>query len=102
MPLLAFGLNLRELTGAIMLGITVLIFDCGFLWLRTQVLSRIGTSIKWTMILGGFFLRIVNIAFFLFVGARLLVPSVQPVFHWILVTIPIWNLLGAIRLSDQP
>lgn len=98
---LVFGFNLRGLTGAIMLGITVLIIDHTCLWLRIRLLRRTGTSINLVAIMAGFIFRIINIAVFLLIGAWWLVPAAHPVLHWILIIMPFWNLLGAVKLFNK-
>lgn len=98
---LVFGLGLQESIGAILLGITGLIVDNFLLWLRVEFLRRVGTSIRPVLVIGGFYLRVINVAIFLLVGAWWLVSGVQPLFHWIIITIPLWNLLSAAKISGQ-
>lgn len=96
-----FGFNLRGLSGAFILGVTVLIIDYGCLRLRINLLRRNGTSFKLAAIVGGFLSRFLNIVILMSLGVWWLVPAAHYLFYWILITIPIWNLLDAIRLTDQ-
>lgn len=95
---LTFVFNLRGLTGAIMLGLTVLLIDHYCSWLRILMFGN-GISIKATAIIGGFLFRIINVALFILVGTQWLTPNSQHVFYWILITIPVWNLLSAYPLA---
>lgn len=99
---LVFGLNLRGLAGALALGITVLTIDYGCLRLRIRLLRKNGTSLKLFTIVGVFLFRLLNIVVFLMVGSWWLVPATHQLFYWILITIPIWNLLGAFKMAHQP
>lgn len=97
---LTFGLNLRGLTGAIMLGLTVLIIDHYCSWLRILIFGN-RLNIKVTTIIGGFFFRIINVALFILIGTQWLIPNSRRVFYWIVITIPVWNLLSAYRLAER-
>lgn len=92
---LIFGLALKGITGALLLGLTVLIVDYAVLRLRFRSLRKTGTSLNLAAVIGGFFFRIVNLVLFLGVGAYWLVPAVQPLFQGIVLTIPIWSLVAA-------
>lgn len=98
---LVFWLNLRGLTGAFILGTTALIADYGCLWLRICLLRSRGTSLKMVAITGGFLARFLNITVFMSIGAWWLVPAAARLFYLILITTPLWNLLGAIQLADR-
>jgi hypothetical protein len=97
---LTFGLNLQGLTGAIMLGLTVLIIDHYCSWLRILIFGN-KLNIKVTTIIGGFFFRIINVALFILIGTQWLIPNSRRVFYWIVITIPVWNLLSAYRLAER-
>lgn len=92
---LVFTLNLKGMSGAGILGLTVIIVDCAGLRLRFRSIGKTGTSLKLAAVIGGLFFRIFNLAVFLGVGSWWLVSAAQPLFHGIIMTIPIWNLLAA-------
>lgn len=98
---IVFGFGLQKSTGAVLLGITVLIADNFFLWLRVRFFRSIGTRLSSVLVIGGFYFRIINVLIFLSVGAWWLASGVQPLFHWIILTIPLWNLLSAIKITGQ-
>ncbi len=98
---LVYVFNLRGLAGAFLLGISVILVDYNCLWIRLRLLQKTRTSIKMAIVTSGFFYRILNIIIFLLIGAWWLGSTAQHLFHWIIITIPFWNLLGSIKLSNQ-
>ncbi|MGE5607340.1 MAG: hypothetical protein ACM3YE_16820 [Bacteroidota bacterium] len=92
---LIFGFALKGITGALLLGLTVLIVDYAGLRLRFGSLRKTGTSLKSYAVIGGFFFRIANLVLFLGVGSQWLIPAAQPFFQGMILTIPVWNLLAA-------
>jgi hypothetical protein len=92
---LVFTLNLTGTTGAWILGLTVIIVDCAALRLRFSSIRKTGTSLKPAAVIGGLLFRILNLTVFLGLGSWWLVSAAQPLFHVIILTIPIWNLLAA-------
>jgi len=100
-PFMLFLLKLRGMAGALILGITVLIVDYVCLRLRINLLRSSRTGLKSAAIIGGFLARLINIVGFMLIGGWWLVPTAHWLFCWILITIPLWNLLSAIRLADR-
>ncbi len=98
---MVFGLNPRGISGAFALGLTALMIDYGCQWFRVRLLQGGGTSLKLFTIVGLFLFRLLNIVVFLALGAWWLSPDARQLFHWTLITMPLWNLLGAVKLSKQ-
>ncbi len=92
---LVFGFSLKGVTGALILGLTVLITDYTGLGLRFGALRKTGTSLKLAAVIAGFFFRIINLVVFLRAGSWWLIPAAQPLFHGLIITIPVWTLLAA-------
>lgn len=94
-----FGLKLHGLAGALILGVTVVIIDYTCIRWRFHFFQKCGTSLKLAVVIGGLSLRLINLVFFLRLGSWWLVPTIQHFLHWIMITIPLWNLLTALHIS---
>lgn len=98
---LVFSLKEQGFLGALILGLSVITVDFCCLWIRIRLLQKSRTSLKMFAIIGVLTLRLLNVLIFVVVGTWWLNPVAQQLFYWFVITIPIWNLLGAIQLADQ-
>jgi hypothetical protein len=92
---LVFGFELKGFSGALVLGLTVVIIDYAVLRLRFHSLGKTGTVPNSAVVIGGFFARILNLVILLRVGAWWLIPAARSFFYGTVITIPVWNLLTA-------